>query len=149
MWTTASDIDRMYGAMDLLRSRVNRLFTDYYDRSYGEDYQWRATEGTPRTNIYDAGDHLEVRAEVAGFTKDDIKIKIQGNYLEISGGRKADKPEGYAVHRTERKTLPFTRSFTLPTEVDADKTEATLENGILLLSLAKAEAAKPKQIDIK
>jgi HSP20 family protein len=82
------------------------------------------------------------------LSSDDLNVKIQGNYLEISGTRKADTPEGYKAHRIERGTAAFTRSFTLPADVDADKSEASLKNGILTLTLPKAEAAKPKQIEI-
>ena len=147
MWTTLNDIDRMFGSMGLLRSRMNRLFTDF-DRSYGEDYGWRVAEGTPRTNLYDLGEKLEIKAEVPGMTKEDLSIKIQGNYLEVSGTRKSDAPEGYKTHRVERSAPTFTRSFTLPSDVDSEKVEASLENGILTLSLPKAEAAKPKQVTI-
>lgn len=147
MWTRMNDIDRMFGAMDMLRSRMNRMFTDY-DKSYG-DYGWRLIDAQPRTNMYDNGDHFEVRAEVPGLAKGDLGIKIQGNYLEISGTRKSDAPEGYKTHRVERKASTFTRSFTLPSDVDVEKVEAGLKNGILTLTLPKAEAAKPKQIEIK
>jgi HSP20 family protein len=147
MWTRVSDFDRMFGAMDLLRSRMNRLFTDF-DRAYGTDYGWVVAEGTPRTNLYDAGNHFEIKAEVPGMTKDDLNLRIQGNYLEISGTRKADVPEGYKAHRVERGAASFTRSFTLPADVDTEKVEASLKDGILTLILPKAEAAKPKQITI-
>jgi len=145
MWTRVHDIDRMFNAMDLLRSRMNRLFTEF-DRSYGDDYGYHAAG--PRTNLYDTGNELEVRAELPGLGKEDIDIKIQGNYLEISGSRKADTPEGYKAHRVERAAHSFTRSFTLPSEVDADKAKATLKNGVLVLTLPKAEAAKPRQVTI-
>lgn len=148
MWTRTGDLDRMFGAMDLLRSRMNRLFTDF-DRSYGDDYGWRlAADGSPNTNLYDAGDHFVVIAEVPGMSKDDIDIKIQGNYLELSGSRKADIPDGYRIHRTERPAATFTRSFTIPSEVDAEKVKASMQDGLLTLTLPKAEAAKPKQISI-
>jgi HSP20 family protein len=147
MWTTVNDLDRMFGSMGLLRSRMNRLFADF-DRSYGEDYGWRVADGAPRTNLYDLGDKLEIKAEVPGIDKEDLCIKIQGNYLEVSGTRKSDAPEGYQTHRVERETPTFTRSFTLPSDVDSEKVEASLENGILTLTLPKAEAAKPKQITI-
>jgi HSP20 family protein len=148
MWTRVSELDRMYGVMDLLRSRMDRLFTDY-DRGYGEDYGWRVADAAPRTNLYDTGDQFEVKAEIPGLSKDDLKIMIQGNYLELSGTRKAETPEGYKVHRVERGNATFTRSFTLPSDVEVEKVEARLENGILNLTLPKAEAAKPKQISIK
>lgn len=146
MWTRPSDIDRMFGAMDLLRSRMNRVFPDFnrlYEGSYG-----MVARNFPPTNLYDIGDHLEIKAEVPGLDKDDLNIKIQGNYLEISGTRKSDAPEGYQAHRVERGTASFSRSFTLPSDIDGEKVEAKLENGILTLVLPKAEAAKPRKITI-
>jgi len=147
MWTRVNDIDRMFDAMDLFRSRLNRMFTDY-GGSYGDDFGWRLVDGSPRTNLYDNGDKLQVIAEVPGMTKEDLNIKIQGNYLEISGTRNPDAPKGYKAHRVERNMSSFTRSFTLPSDVDANKIEAVLNNGLLTLVLPKVEAAKPKQISI-
>jgi len=147
MWRSVNDIDRMFGAMDLFRSRMNRLFSDF-DRSYGETHGFRYADGLPRTNLYDNGDQLEIMAEIPGLSKDDINIKIQGNYLELSGSRKPQVPEEYQSHRVERGALTFTRSFTLPSDVDVEKAEASLKDGILTLALPKAEAAKPKQITV-
>lgn len=148
MWTRWNDIDRMFGAMNLLQSKMNRIFSDY-DGSYGYGSAWNLADGLPKTNLYDSGDYLEILAEVPGLTKDDINIKIQGNYLEISGVKKQDTPQGYKAHRLERGTASFTRSFTLPTDVNSEKVEANLENGLLKLTLPKSEAAKPKLITIQ
>jgi HSP20 family protein len=147
MWTRGDDIDRMFDAMDLFRSRLNRMFTDY-DGSYGDDYGWRLINGSPRTNLYDSGDTFQVIAEVPGLSKDDLNIRIQGNYLELSGTRQSDAPKGYKAHRVERETTSFTRSFTLPADVNVDKIEAVLQDGLITLVLPKAETAKPKLISI-
>lgn len=147
MWTRINDIDRMFDAMDMLRSKLNRAFMDY-DGSYGEDYGWRTVNGAPRTNLYDNGDTFQVVAEVPGISKENLNIRIQGNYLELSGNRQSDAPKGYKAHRIEREIASFTRSFTLPADVDADKIEAVLKDGLLTLVMPKAEAAKPKQITI-
>lgn len=141
MWRRMSDIDRMFSAMDLLRS-IN------LDRSYGEGSGWRVVGGFPKTNMYDNGNSFQVIAEVPGVNKEDLNIRIQGNYLELSGTRKSDAPEGFKTHRLERNQSTFTRSFTLAADVDADKIEAVLKDGLLTLVLPKAEAAKPKQISI-
>ena len=125
MITRWNDLDRMIGAMDLLRGRMNRLFTDF-DRSWGMEPGWGA-DSLPRVNLYDTGEALEFISEVPGLGKDDLNVRIQGNYLEISGSWKSDRPEGYAVHRVERGTNSFTRSFTLPLDVNAEKVEATLK----------------------
>ena len=147
MWTRVNDIDRMFSTMDLLRSRMNSMFTDM-DRSYGESSGWRVVGGFPKTNMFDIGDSFQVIAEVPGVAKEDLNVRIQGNYLELMGTRKSDAPEGYTVHRVERDTSSFSRSFTLAAEVDADRIEAVLKDGLLTLILPKAESAKPKQISI-
>lgn len=89
-----------------------------------------------------------MQIEVPGIAREDLQLKIQGNYLEISGTRKSDAPEGYSAHRVERGTTSFTRSFTLPSDVDAAKVEAHLKNGLLTLTLPKEEEAKPRKITI-
>lgn len=148
MFTRWSDIDRMFGMMDMMKSNLDRLSSDY-DRAYGSGANWVVTDGMPRCNLYDSGDHFTVIAEVPGFSKEDLNIKIQGNYLELSGSRKPVVPERYSVHRSERGTFNFSRSMTLPSDVDSEKVEASLKNGILTLTLPKSEAAKPRQITVK
>lgn len=143
MWTRV--INRGPGNIDLFRSQLHRLF-DEFDSSYPGF--GRQTVTPPFTNMYDNGDYFTLQAEVPGLTKDDIQIKIQGNYLEISGNRKAERPEGYKAHRIEQQKTTFTRSFTLPTEVNVSNVSAELEDGILTLTLPKAEAAKARQIEI-
>lgn len=147
MFTRISDIDRMFGAMDLLRNKMDRIFGDF-DRSY--DYWPGLTlkSNSPRTNLYEEGESFEIRAEVPGIAKEDLNVKIQGNYLEISGSRSRKIPEGYKIHRSEREADTFLRSFTLPNDIDSEKVEASLKDGILYLKLPKSEAAKPKQIAI-
>lgn len=148
MWSRWSDIDRMFNAMNLLQTRMDSLFGDY-GITRPIPAAWIAAESMPKTNLYDLGDNFEVVAEMPGFAKENLNIKVQGNYLEISGTYEKDAPEGYAVHRVERGSASFNRSFTLPSDVDSEKVEATLKNGLLVLTLPKAEAAKPKQITVK
>jgi HSP20 family protein len=148
MFTRMSDIDRMFEAMGLLRGRLGHVFEDF-DRSFDQHPGWLAGGNYPRTNLADRGEFLELIAEVPGLSKDDISVKIQGNYLEISGTRNVPVPEGYQVHRSERGSARFTRSLTLPADVDSDKVSASLKDGILELRMPKSEAAKPRQISIK
>jgi len=148
MWSRLSDIDRMFNAMNLLQSRMDKIYGDY-GTSRGFPASWIAAESMPKTNLYDLGDRFEVVAELPGFSKENLDIKIQGNYLELSGNHQPDAPENYSVHRVERGTTSFSRSFTLPSDVDSEKAEASLKNGLLKLNLPKAEAAKPKQITVK
>ena len=141
------DIDRMFNAMNLLQRKLAGVPAEYPVGIPGLP-AWDVPQSGPRTNLYDQGEKLEMIIEVPGMGKDDLNIKIQGNYLEVSGKREARTPEGYSAHRVERGTAAFTRSFTLPSEVDSSKVSARLDNGLLILELPKAEAAKPKQITI-
>jgi HSP20 family protein len=145
MFTRISDIDRLFGTMNFLQKKLDNLYSDY-GRSSG--YSWELEKTSPRTNLYENGDNFEIRAIVPGLEKDDLNVKIQGNYLEISGTRASDAPEGYKTHKTERGLGSFSRSFTLPADVDSTKVEATLKDGVLYLILPKHEAVKPKKISI-
>ncbi|WP_448871939.1 Hsp20/alpha crystallin family protein [Desulfobulbus propionicus] len=148
MFTRLNDIHQFLGAMDLFRNRMNSIFSEF-DRTYHPGTAWIGTEAYPRTNLSDTGDNLEIVAEVPGMAKEDLQVKIQGNYLQISGSRKTDAPEGFKTHRNERGAGSFSRSFTLPYDVDSTKVEATLKDGLLKLVLPKAESAKPRQIAIQ
>lgn len=148
MLTRWSDVDRIFKTINLLRNSLDG-FSSEFDRSYPWSNGWLGGEsGSPKTNLYDLGDAFAVWAEVPGLSKDELTIKIQGNYLEMSGNRKFTVPPGYSAHRIERKMRSFTRSFTLPADIDADKVEARLQNGILHMILPKSAAAKPRQITI-
>lgn len=148
MFSRISDIDRMFDAMGLLKGRFDNIFNDF-ERSVGYEPNWSVMGNYPRTNLYDKGDRFELIAEVPGVSRDDLDLKIQGNYLEISGKREVTAPQGYRVHRSERGSATFTRSLTLPSDVDANKVDANLKDGMLVLTLPKSEAAKPRQISIK
>lgn len=148
MFARVGDLDRMFDAMGLLRSRFDNIFSEF-DRTAGYEPRWSVISNYPRTNLYDKGDQFELVAEVPGLSKKDLDVKIQGNYLEISGKREVSAPEGYRAHRSERGSTSFTRSLTLPSDVDSGRVSASLKDGILVLTLPKSEAAKPRQISIK
>ncbi|NDY70877.1 Hsp20/alpha crystallin family protein [Desulfobacter hydrogenophilus] len=145
MFTRFGDIDRLFGTMNLLQRKLDNLY-GAYGRPSG--YKWELESAVPKTNLYEHGDNFEIKAEVPGLEKNNLNVKIQGNYLEISGERRSDAPEGYKTHKTERGVGSFSRSFTLPADVDSTKVKATLKDGVLYLTLPKHEAAKPKKISI-
>ena len=68
--------------------------------------------------------------------------------LTISGERKVEAPEGYSVHRQERGSVKFSRSFTFPCRIDTEKASATVKDGVLTIKLAKAAEAKPRKITV-
>ncbi|MBE0586379.1 MAG: Hsp20/alpha crystallin family protein [Desulfofustis sp.] len=147
MWTQWNEIDRLFRTMNLLDAGLADRFSDVKPFRRPAPV-WLTMDRGPRTNFYDNGDTLQMQLEVPGIPRENLTIKVQGNYLEVSGSRAADPQEGYTNHRKERVDGSFTRSFTLPTEVDTEHVEARLKNGILTLVLPKAETAKPKQITV-
>lgn len=113
---------------------------------------WREyTAGVfPLINVTEDGDGYYVRAELPGIKAEDLDISVSGDSLSISGERTLPAEDERAkYHRREREAGKFSRVFTLPSQVDADKVEARCMNGILTVTLPKTEAAKPKQISVK
>ncbi|MBI2863892.1 MAG: Hsp20/alpha crystallin family protein [Chloroflexi bacterium] len=101
-------------------------------------------------DVYEMPDHLLVKATVAGVKPEDVDISMAGNLLTIRAERKEEVEEkGKELIRRERYFGRFERSMTLPVSVQAEKAQATFENGELTLRLPKAEEAKAKQIKVQ
>jgi HSP20 family protein len=101
-------------------------------------------------NVTHDQDNYYVRAELPGLKADDLDISVTGETLSISGERKLPvEDEKAQYHRREREAGSFSRIVSLPGQIDAKKVEARCTNGVLTVTLPKAEAAKPKQITIK
>ncbi|MFW6055677.1 MAG: Hsp20/alpha crystallin family protein, partial [Thermodesulfobacteriota bacterium] len=91
-----------------------------------------------------------IRAELPGLKSDDIDISVTADSLSISGERKIEsQAKDVQYHRKEREAGTFSRIINLPGQIDTEKVEAKNNNGILTITLGKAEATKPKQISIK
>ena len=112
--------------------------------------RWPVGAGVfPLINLSADKDNYYVRAELPGLKADDINISVADNNLSISGERKiASEGEDVKYHRREREAGTFSRMIALPGDVDTDKVEASHVNGILTVTVPKAEAAKPKQITV-
>jgi HSP20 family protein len=105
----------------------------------------------PALNIFEeeGGDAIVFKAEVPGMDKEKLEVEAVGNRLSIAGVREIPSPDGEVrYHRRERQAGEFRRVFKLPYEVDSEKAEASYRDGILTVRLEKAEAAKPRQIQI-
>jgi HSP20 family protein len=139
------EIDRDFDALDDFRRRVDRIFEDMARQPAptGRSTRW------PRANLWDEGETLTLELGVPGVMLEDLEINAHDDTLSISGVRKVTAPEGYAVHRQERSGLRFARSIKLPVKVDMDKTEATLDDGILTVRLPKAPELKPRSIQVR
>lgn len=102
----------------------------------------------PAINLTEDKENYYVRAELPGLSADELDIQVTGRNLSIAGERKI-AAEDAKYHRRERDAGKFSRIIGLPGEIDSGKVEAGLVNGVLKITIPKAEAAKPKQITIK
>jgi HSP20 family protein len=131
-----------------LQDEVNRVFSSSFSR--GGDNELMQGAWSPSVDIYENKDQIVLEAELPGMKPDDVNIAIENNVLTVHGERKFEKKdERDNFHRVERSYGSFTRSFTLPPTVSSDAADAVFENGVLRLTLAKREEAKPRRIEIK
>jgi HSP20 family protein len=131
-----------------LRDELNSFFETPLWSNFGRAGQL-FTGWSPALDLYQTNDNVVAVVELAGMRKEDIDISLHDNTLTVSGERKRESTKGDKAERTERYVGTFRRSISLPTRVDASRVSATYEEGILKVSLPKAEEAKPKQIKVK
>jgi HSP20 family protein len=148
-WNPARDLATWPSNLFGIQREMNRMFDNFFDSSdRGEDYA--LTTWSPAVDIAEHDDQYIVKMELPGVSKEEVKITLESNILTIRGEKKQEKEtkkENY--HRVERSYGSFQRSFTLPTTVKSDRIDAAFKDGILSISLPKAEEAKPKQIEVK
>jgi HSP20 family protein len=136
------------GEMVSLRSAMDRLFED----SFVSPGTWRTVGGsdlTPPIDVHETADEIVVTASMPGMRADDVEITMTGQTLTLRGEFKADqdvKNEQYLYR--ERRFGSFSRTLQLPVRVQGDQAKATFTDGILTLSIPKAEEVKPRQIRI-
>ena len=110
---------------------------------------FRSAKVFPAINLTEDADNYYIRAELPGIKADALDIQAIGNNLTISGERTiASEGAHVRYHRREREAGNFSRVIGLPGDINTDKVDAKLVNGLLTVTIAKAEAAKPKQITI-
>lgn len=133
---------------DNLTRQIDRMFNDFF--SFPTVRDERDSDFVPRVNITDSKEDIALTFELPGMKKDDIKVTVKDNVLNVSGKREfaeEEKAENYV--RTEISTGNFCRSFTLPETVDSEKISADYKDGMLTVKLAKLEEVKPKEIDVQ
>lgn len=104
--------------------------------------------GFPPINVFRKGDGLALIAEVPGVNKEDIEVQVKGRSVRLSGGKAVGYPDASAVHRRERAAGRFDRVLSLPIEIDPDHVEAEFRDGVLTVSLNRAERDKPRTIKV-
>jgi HSP20 family protein len=109
-----------------------------------------AGDWAPRVDISETAGEFSIKVEIPEVKKDDVKVTVENGVLTIRGERKQEKDEkDEKFHRIERSYGSFTRSFTLPDNVNETKIEATFKEGMLYLQIPKTESPKPKAIEVK
>lgn len=142
-WSPVSEFD------DLM-NRYNRLFglSRGSEEREGKDLFSRS-DWAPAVDIKETSEAFNIEAELPGMTKDDVKVTVQDGVLSIQGERKhEEETNDKKHHRIERVYGSFLRRFTLPENVDENSIKASFKDGILSLTLTKAEPAEPKAIEV-
>jgi HSP20 family protein len=127
-----------------------------FDRALGDLYGARGIgrAGTrsgmyPPVNVWEEDEVLRAEAEGPGLKMEDMEILVKGDELTLRGERRTEDREGVTYHRRERGSGSFSSVVRLPVEIDVEKVEASLENGVLTITLPKAPSARPRKIEVR
>ena len=137
--------------MITLREAMDRLFDDAFTRPFSllREGGWSGVSA-PAIDMYQTDNEVVVKATIPGFKADQVQINLTGDVLTLKGeARQEDERKDQSWHIREHRFGAFERSVALPTAVKTDKAEAVFENGILTVTLPKADEVKPKTINIK
>ena len=149
-WNPARELATFPGDVINMQREINKMFDNFFRGGTLEDGSLGSSVWTPAVDVEERDDEYQVKVELPGVNKDDVKITMQDNVLTIRGEKKQEKESKNSnYHRVERSYGSFQRSFTLPTSVKHDKIEASYKEGILTIGLPEAEDAKPKHIEVK
>ena len=134
-----SEMERMFQQMDLLaRTMFGR-----------PGRRWISSRVFPAVNVSEDSDTYFVRAELPGIKAEDVELQVKGRHLTISGDRKIpSEGDNVKYHRKERESGKFSRVIGLPGDIDAESVDAKMVNGLLVVKIAKSDAAKPKRISV-
>jgi HSP20 family protein len=133
----------------VLQNRLNSIFNDFA-RPEAEEGSLAMGSFIPPVDVYEDAQQLVLKLEVPGIKQEDLDVQVENQSLTVKGERKFEKNEKEEnFHRIERRYGSFMRTFTLPQTIDAGSVKANYEQGVLSISLAKKEAAKPKQVKVE
>jgi len=131
-----------------LREAMDRLFEDAFTRPFS--LRERDGWSVPAIDMYQTDNEVVVKAALPGIKADEVQINVSGDVLSLKGEMKhEEEKKDKAWHIHEQRWGSFERSVSLPTSVVAEKAKAEFENGVLTITLPKAEEVKPKTITVK
>jgi HSP20 family protein len=134
--------DGLY-AVNRLREEMDRVLGKAFGDSPGQAREY------PPVNVWEDEDNVYFEAELPGLALEDLEIQVKGDELRISGERKSRDGKDVVCHRRERGTGKFARTLLLPVMINVDNVSARLVDGVLSLTLPKAEESKPRKIEVK
>lgn len=130
--------------MQRFQQEMNRMF----DQSVGTRYG--SPSCNPLMNVYTNDENAIIQAELPGVKAEEVEISVIGETLNIRGERQGENMDGEVTyHRQERSCGKFDRSIQLPFPVNPEKVEAKMTNGILSVTLPRAEEDKPRRIQVR
>ncbi len=133
-------------AMDQLREEMNRLFNGMLTRGTAA---WFPTRGQPALNVWETEEAVMAEIEVPGVKSEQVEVSVAQNELTLTVHRPAEETAEATFHRRERPVGDFTRVLRLPAAVAPDRVSADLHDGVLAITLPKAEESKPRKISVK
>jgi HSP20 family protein len=141
MFTPMFRMPESYGDLSQLQRQVDALFSDWLRPQ-------RRVAG-PAFDVFDEGERYRLVADMPGMKAGDLEVEATEDGIAIRGTRKVEAPEGFSVHRREREPLTLARSFAFPSKIDPEQVTATLQQGVLTITLGKRADAKPRSIAVQ
>ncbi|MHC5008323.1 MAG: Hsp20/alpha crystallin family protein [Planctomycetota bacterium] len=133
-----------------LAREMDRLFDSMVStQPFGFVPRSRGPWISPAINLWEHDDHLHAEAELPGFKMDDVEVLVTDDQLTLRGARHVPVPEEGRPLRRERAIVSFERTIDLPVSIDTERVEAKLTHGVLLITLPKAEASRPRKISVR
>ncbi len=131
-------------------NRINRLIRNVFGTDEARETTLLQGTWSPAVDISEDRDNYYLHVELPGLKREDVKVSYEDGMLTIRGEKKSEREEkDVNYHRIERTFGQFERSFRVPSKILEDRIDARFENGVLMITLPKAEEAKPKEIEVK
>ena len=146
LWRTSA-APSIWDELSSARREMDRAFDRFFSQPAGTPGLWM-----PAVDVRETNDGIHVTAELPGLRSEDVTVTLENGVLSISGEKKQEVQEGKEegnYYLFERRYGRFERSFALPRTVDADRIKARFDDGILTVTLPKAENAKPRRVQIE
>jgi HSP20 family protein len=151
----ATELSKPNGGTSLMRPwsfdrSFRRLFDDLMEFPKDWELPVRMEESFPKVDVSETPTQYDIRAEIPGMKKEDVKVSVNRNVLTLSGEKKEEKKvEDKKYHRVESYYGSFQRSFSLPDGIKADKVTAEFKDGVLSIVVPKSEEVKERTVDVK